>query len=822
MLLVESWLRSFVNPALNTAELAHALTMSGAEVESIRPVAPAFSGIIVGHILSAEKHPDADKLKICTVDIGEDEPLQIVCGAPNAAVGMKAPLATVGAILPDGSTIGKGKLRGVDSFGMLCSQRELGLSTDSGGLWRLPDSAIAGQDIRVAMALDDTVLEIKLTPNKADCLSVWGMARETAAITGAALLPRPAVNPVVATISDTLPISIAPNASDLCGQFSGRIIKGVSNNPATHPSPAWLVSRLERAGQRSISPLVDISNYVMLELGRPSHVFDLAKLNGGDVANSGLNIRWAQDGESLTLLNGTTIALDPSMGVIADANGAQALAGIMGGDFTAVGETTTDIYLEAAFWNPAAIQGRARKLGFSSDAAHRFERGVDFATTTQDLELITDLILKICGGECGPVNSVTTVLPARKPVALRVARCNKVLGITLTTEQISDIFTRLGFEYAVTESITTATTATTATTIITVTPPSYRFDLEIEEDLIEEVARLYGFDNIPANPPVAEQTMQAQPEGTRSLHSLRIAMAQRDYMEAINYSFVDASWERDFAGNTAPITLLNPIASTMSVMRSSQLGGLVANVKHHISHRINRVRMFELGKVFLRDASVAASDTTVAGYDQPQKLCAIAYGTLALQQWGLGSRNVDFYDLKADLDALCPDLSYAKAEHIALHPGRSAAVSRHGKVIGYIGELHPKLCQSYALTHAPVVFEVDAAALCSRALPLHQEIAKTPMIERDLAVVVDAALPAQALIDAIHTAKNTTSSALAHLVSVSVFDQFKGGSLPVDKKSLALRLRLQDPSNTLTDAQSDAALTAALDTLQTVCGAVLR
>ena len=803
MLLVESWLRSFVNPALNTADLAHALTMSGAEVESIRPVAPAFSGIVVGHILTADKHPDADKLKICTVDVGTGTPLQIVCGAPNAAVGMKAPLALVGAVLPDGTKIGKGKLRGVESFGMLCSQRELGLSTEHAGLWALPETAVAGQDIRVAMDLDDTVLEIKLTPNKADCLSVWGMARETAAITGAPLTAKNWPS-VTVTIADTLPVKL--EAADLCGQFTGRIIKGV--NPKAQ-APAWMVSRLERAGQRSISALVDISNYVMLELGRPTHVFDLAKITGG------LTVRWAKDGETLKLLNGTTITPDPSVGVIADDTQVESLAGIMGGDSTAVSDTTTDIYLEAAFWHPLAIQGRARKYNFSTDAAHRFERGVDPASTRLHLDYVTSLILTICGGACGPATDIVTGLPERKPVALRVARCNKVLGITLSEAQMADTFKRLGFEHSV------GTGAQSG--VITVTPASWRFDIEIEEDLIEEVARLYGFDNIPTHAPVAPQHMQAQPEGTLSLHNLRLAMAHRDYMEAINYSFVDAAWETDFAGNANPITLLNPIASNMSVMRSTLLGGLVANVQHHLSHRMTRVRMFELGKVFLRDANVVAGDVTVAGYDQPQRLCAIAYGAQAPQQWGQPARNVDFYDLKADLDALCPDLIYAKAEqgteNAALHPGRSAQVSRNGVVVGWIGELHPKLCQQYGLSLAPVVFEVAAQALCERALPLHADIAKTPALERDLAVVVDAAMPVQALLDAVRA---STDIALKPLTHLAVFDQFKGGSLAPNQKSIALRLHLQDSSATLLDAQADAAVQAALATLQTACGATLR
>lgn len=811
MLLVESWLRSFVNPPLNTAELAHALTMSGAEVESIRPIAPPFTGIVVAHILSAEKHPNADKLKVCTVDIGLDEPLQIVCGASNAEVGMKAPLAMVGAVLPDGSTINKGQLRGVESFGMLCSQRELGLSSESTGLWRLPNTLIAGEDIRVAMNLDDNILEIKLTPNKADCLSVWGMARETAAITGATLQPK-IFNTVTPTrIGDVVPVHI--EAPDLCGRFTGRVIKGVSNNPITHPTPAWIVARLERAGQRSINPLVDISNYVMLELGQPSHVFDLAKLSNSTI--TGLTVRWAKEGEVLTLLNGQTIHLNSNMGVIADSQGPQALAGIMGGDATAVNEFTTDIYLEAAFWNPLAIQGKARTLGFSSDAAHRFERGIDFTTTGLYLDYITDLILNICGGICGVATDITTILPSRSPVQLRVARCNKVLGITIQSKQIADIFTRLGFDFILNNSMTDSDA------VFIVTPPSYRFDLEIEEDLIEEVARLYGFERIPTHLPIATQVIQAQPEGLYSLHHLRIALAQRDYMEAINYSFVDSTWEQDFAANTTPIRVLNPISSTMGVMRSTLLGGLVANVKHHISHRMNRVRMFELGKVFLRNNAIQASYTSIEGYEQPQRLCAVAYGSINQAQWASANRAVDFYDLKADLDALCPDLVYRKTTHIALHPGRSAEVWRNDKMIGYIGELHPKLCQKYTLTLPLIVFEVDAQALCKHAVPVYQSIAKTPIIERDLAVIIDINIPAQVLIDAIQQAIDTDES-LTPLISVTVFDQFKGGHLALNKKSLGLRLQLQDNTLTLTDAQADAALNSALTVLKNCCGAVLR
>lgn len=832
MLIVESWLRNFVNPPLNTKELAHAMTMAGIEVESIRSAAPMFSGVVVAQILSIEKHPLADKLNICTVDIGLNEPLQIVCGASNLKLGMKAPLAKVGAVLPDKIKISKGKLRGIDSFGMLCSKRELGLSVDDTlGLWHLPNTLTIGQDIRIAMNLDDTVLEVKLTPNKADCLSIWGMAREIAAITQTPLSPKKNslthfnllsnIDFTIDSTIETVPIHI--QVDGLCGRFTGRVIKGVSNNSITHPTPDWMVSRLERAGQRSISPLVDISNYVMLEMGQPSHIFDLHQL--ADIKTNGLTVRWVQSEETVHLLNGQTVVLNENMGVIADSQGVQALAGIMGGEKSAVNEYTKDIYLETAFWYPQAIQGKARTLGIVSDAAYRFERGVDFSKTDVYLDYISHLIIVICGGQSGIAQDIITDLPMRAPINLRLTRCHKVLGIPISPKEIADIFTRLGFEWTV-NSLTGDITDSmdfndfnTSNTVFTVIPPAYRFDLNIEEDLIEEVIRLYGFEKIPANLPIAQYTMYTQSEHIHSLHYLRFALAQRDYIEAINYSFVDSAWEKDFTNNHRPITVLNPIANTMNVMRSSLLGGLVANVKYHISHRINRVRMFELGKVFLRNDSIESNYTAIAGYEQPQRLCAVAYGTVSDSNWNTTERWVDFYDLKADLDALCSGLVYKKATHNALHPGRSAHVWYNQTIIGYIGELHPNLCQSYGLHSPLMVFEVDAQALCIRSFPMYQTVAKTPIIERDLAVIVDVDLPVQLLIDTI---KYANEPALKYVISIALFDQFKGGNVAPNKKSIGLRLQLQDKHATLTDMQADAALHAALNILNNQLGAVLR
>ncbi|XQU67813.1 phenylalanine--tRNA ligase subunit beta [Cupriavidus sp. H18C1] len=678
----ESWLRTFVNPDnLTTDALSHRLTMAGLEVEEVGPVAPPFDKIVVARVLATERHPNADRLNVCQVDAGTGETLQIVCGAPNVKPGILVPCALVGAVLPPTEAGGKpfeikvGKLRGVESYGMLCSARELKLSEDHEGLLILPEDAPVGENIRRYLDLDDQVFVIKLTPNKADCLSIHGVAREVAALTGAPLT-LPAMEPVAVTIDDRLPVKIS--APDLCGRFSGRVIRGVNARAAT---PAWMVQRLERAGQRSISALVDISNYVMLELGRPSHVFDLDKIHGG------LDVRWGRKGEQLKLLNGNTVEVDETVGVIADDKEIESLAGIMGGDSTAVTLDTTNIYLEAAFWWPQAIQGRARRYNFSTDAAHRFERGVDYATTVEHIERITALILQICGGQAGPVDDQAVNLPQRPPVRLRVARAERVLGIALNPAEIADVFQRLGLPFTQGEGA--------EGTVFEVTPPSYRFDLEIEEDLIEEVARIYGFERIPARPPVAESEMRPTGEARRSTHAVRHAVAARDYQEVINFAFVEEKWERDFAANDNPIRLLNPIASQLAVMRSTLIGGLLDKVRYNLNRKAARVRLFEVGRVFLRNAGTADGGLTVAGYDQPMRVAGIAYGPAFEEQWGVPTRPVDFFDIKGDVEALLHprQARFEPVSHPALHPGRAASVLLEGKPIGVIGELHPQWLQ---------------------------------------------------------------------------------------------------------------------------------
>lgn len=791
----ENWLRTMVDPKMTSDELAHLLTMSGLEVEEVEEVAPPFNNVVVAEIREIVKHPDADRLNVCQVDVGTGTLLNIVCGAPNVRAGMKVPCAMAGAILPPGADgkpfeIKVGKLRGVESQGMLCSARELKLSDDSGGLLDLPEDAQVGQNFRDYYQLNDLKFTIKLTPNKADCLSVLGVAREVSALTGTPLtLPEQHVAAV--TLQDKLPVRIS--APDLCGRFSGRIIRGVNARAAT---PDWMKQRLERSGQRPISALVDISNYVMLELGRPSHVFDLDKIHGG------LEVRWGKTGESLKLLNGNTIAIDEWLGVISDDKEIESLAGIMGGDSTAVSLETENIYLEAAFWWPQAIQGRARKLNFSTDAAHRFERGVDYATTVEHIERITNLIVEICGGathvKVGPVDDHIVNLPKRTPVKMRTARAVKVIGVAFTDEQIADIFTRLGLTFIQEPGL------------FFVTPPSYRFDIEIEEDLIEEVVRVYGFENIPALPPIAANAMLISPENQRSLFTLRRQIADLDYQEVVNYSFVEEAWEKDFSGNNDPIKLQNPIASQMSVMRSSLLGSLIANVRYNLNRKIARIRIFEIAAVYFKNAETPDGPLSIAGYDQPKRLAGLAYGSVAEEQWGQTARNVDFFDVKADLEALFAPkiLRFVKTDHPALHPGRSAQIESDDQIIGVIGELHPRLQQKYDLPLAPVMFEVDAANLQSLILPSHQEISKFQAVVRDLALVVKQSVSAQNLLDTFHAAAQT-NDACKIVQAVVLFDEYRGKGLENDEKSLAFRFSMQDTHSTLQDEKVEAA-TAAL------------
>jgi phenylalanyl-tRNA synthetase beta chain len=804
----ESWLRTFVNPPVSTAELSHLLTMAGLEVEEERKAAPPFTGVVVAQVLSVEQHPNADKLKVCQVDVGGDAPLNVVCGAPNVAAGMKVPCATVGAALPPAEggdseplRIKLGKLRGIESQGMLCSGRELGLSQDHGGLLPLDASAPVGEDFRAYASLDDTVFVIKLTPDKGHCLSVLGVAREVAAITGAPLAV-PAIKPTLVSLDDTLKVQVQD--TDLCGRFSGRVIRGVNARSST---PGWMRQRLERAGQRSISALVDISNYVMLELGRPTHVFDLDKIEGD------LTIRWGKAGEQLNLLNGQTVDLDPSVGVICAGNGVESLAGIMGGAATAVSLDTSNVYVEAAFWWPDSIRGRARRFNFSTDAGHRFERGVDPATTVEHLEHISALILEICGGEAGPIDDQSLKLPLRPVVPFRVERAQRVLGMPVTREQCVGVFERLRMTVNAHEGV------------LQVQPPSYRFDISIEEDLIEEVARIIGYESIPVRAPVASQRMKPNAEGRRSLHQVRGQLAALGYQEVVNYSFVEEAWERDFACNGNPIRLMNPIASQMSVMRSSLLGGLVQVLRYNLNRRADRAFIFEIGRTFRRDSEIADSLSSVAGINQPMRLAGLAYGSAVPEQWGVRpTRQVDFFDIKADVEALCAKLGEVRLERTdfaALHPGRSALIIVGSRTAGFIGELHPRLQQAYELPTAPIVFEMDASVLSALAARKIREPSKFPEARRDIAIVVKEDITVQSLLDCMRkAASNAPQSSLVR--NINLFDEYRGKGLLSNEKSLAFRLVLQDTETTLQDDRVDAVIAEILAALERELGARLR
>ena len=770
----ENWLRTFANPPLDTRELAAALTFAGLEVEEVEPAAAPFSHVVVGEVVAIEKHPGADRLSVCQVNVGV-APLTIVCGAPNVRVGMKVPTALIGAMLP-GLEIRATNVRGVESHGMLCSEKELGLSAEAEGLMTLPADAAIGSNVRELLDLDDRVFTTKPTPNRGDCLSILGVAREVAAVTGAKLdAPRP--GRVDLAISDVLEVTL--DAPDACPRYCGRLIRGVD---ATSPTPTSMVTRLERSGIRSISAIVDITNYVMLELGQPLHAFDAAKLEGA------IHARRAVQGETLELLNGETPTLTPDYLVIADDRKAVALAGIMGGAATAVSATTSDIFLESAYFTPEAIAGKARELGFGSDSSFRFERGVDFRETQRALDRATELVTQFCGGRPGPVSEARASLPERSPVEVRLGRAERLLGVKLDRQQAGDILRKLGFAFTPSERG------------YTVTPPSYRFDIAIEEDLIEELARIHGYDRIPAAVPVAAARTLPAAEGTRTRAALRNRIALRDYHEVVTYSFIDRRWEEDFCGNRDPVALANPIASQMSVMRSSLIPGLVASVAFNVRHKQTRVRIFEIGRCFLRQGD---------GYDQPVRACLAAYGDAVAEQWGATSRRTDFYDMKGDLEALfAPQgVRVEAAVHPALHPGKSGRITIGDREVGWIGELHPRWQQKYELPLCPVLLEIDYHALETVGVPVYAEVPKVPPVRRDLAAL----FPEEVSHDSILAVLRADAPAI--VTDVRVFDVYRGKDLPEGRKSLAFMVLLQDTRKTLTDAEVESALSQLRETL---------
>ena len=803
----ESWLREFCDPALSTQALADALTMAGLEVEEIRPVAPEFSNVVVGLITAIEAHPKADRLRICQVDVGNPTPLSIVCGAPNAQVGMKVPCAMLGAKLPpaeDGKVfeIKPVKLMGVESLGMLCSAKELKISDEHAGLYALPSEAEIGANVREVLHLDDVLFTLKLTPNLAHCLSIYGIAREVSAITKTPLKPF-SVKSVPVTSKDHLEVKV--QAPELCGRFSGRVLRGL--NPLAQ-TPQWMLDRLARCGQRAVSPLVDISNYVMFEYGQPTHIFDLDRIQAP------LTVRWGHAEEKIVLLNEQAIVVDGEVGVIADQNGIESLAGIMGGLSTAVSDLTQAIYIEAAFWWPQSVAGRSRRFNFATDAGHRFERGVDPQLTVPMIERITQLIVEICGTPsttCGPIDDQQINLPKPQTLKMRFDRARKVIGMNLSNEQMFDALSSLGLEPQMAEDA------------LLVSPPSFRFDLQIEEDLIEEVIRCIGYDQLPTTAPLAPITGKLMKEHIQGDYTLRHQLAGLGYQETINYSFVEREWLEDMAPEHQAIALLNPIASSMNVMRTTLMPSLLQVLKFNVDRKLADVRVFEIGRVFFKDEKIEDSDTTVKGIHQPMRVAGLISGRETPLQWSNQERGFDFYDIKADVEALLHPhrASFVPGHHAALHPGRCAQVLLSGVPVGWVGELHPKLRQKWGLTHSPLLFELDLESVNQKAVASFKPVSKFQAVERDLAVVMASHISHADLMKAIWAA-----STEGYLRDVVLFDIYRPkeavANLADHERSLAIRLMLNSDEATLSEHQIESTVAAILKNLVDTLGARLR
>ncbi len=787
----EAWLREWVSPAVDSATLADQLTMAGLEVDSVQPAAAPFSGVVVGHVLAVAQHPDADKLRVCAVDVGQDEVLQIVCGAANVAAGMRVPVALVGAVLPGDFLIKRAKLRGVESLGMICSATELGLAESSSGILPLPADAPIGRDFREYLALDDACIEVDLTPDRGDCLGVAGIAREVAAI-NAAPLHAPAMAPVAPACDDRFPVTVeAPSA---CPRYACRVVRGV--DPAAE-TPLWMKERLRRSGIRAISPVVDVTNYVMLELGQPMHAFDLARLEDRIV------VRLAQPGEKLMLLSGDELTLRDDTLVIADEAKALALAGIMGGEGSGVGADTRDVLFESAFFAPAAILGRARSYGQHTDSSHRFERGVDPQLQVTALERATALLTAIAGGRPGPVVDVASpqYLPQVRTIHLRRHRIGRILGVTPGDAAVEGILFRLGMAVTPTEDGWD------------VVPPSARFDVGIEVDLIEEVGRVHGFANIPATRSTGRVQMHAPAESTFDLERARDLLIGRDYQEAVTYSFVHPATQEAIDPDRAPIPLANPISAEMSVMRTTLWAGLLGALKHNQARQQDRVRLFESGLRYVFQNNEI---------EQKKMLSGLVFGDAAGQQWGSSARAVDFYDVKADVEAVLSltgapqDFGFRPGEHPALHPGQSAEILRDGRLVGRVGLLHPDAERCLDVAGPVYLFEIDLEALGQGGLPRFAPLSRFPSIRRDLALVVDRDLPWAKVRDCVRRA------APAIVQDIRLFDVYTGERVEAGRKSLALGLILQDSSDTLTDQKVDAAVSGLLEALATELNARLR
>jgi phenylalanyl-tRNA synthetase beta chain len=783
----EQWLREWVNPGVDSDDLSAQLTMAGLEVDAIEPVAGDFSGVVVAEITAAERHPDADKLQVCQVSNGQ-ESFQIVCGAANARVGIKVPMAMVGAILPGNFKIKKAKLRGVESFGMLCAEQELGMAEQSDGLFELPSDAPLGEDIRSYLGLDDKLIELGLTPNRADCLSIRGVAREAAVLNNMAFA-EPAQAAVEASIDDQLAVKIA--APDHCARYVGRVVRGVNMGAE---SPLWLQEKLRRSGSRSIDPVVDVTNLVMLELGQPMHAFDLSAISGA------VNVRTATPGESLELLDGQTLELRDDSLLIADDEKPLALAGIMGGQSSAVSAATQDLFLESAFFTPEKLAGKARSYGLHTDASHRFERGVDFALAERAIERATELILQICGGKAGPLTEASSdALPSRSPVTLREARIEKMLGMPLLAKEVEQILTGLGMEVERQDSGWV------------VTPPSWRFDIAIEVDLLEELARVYGYNRLPVKPIRSELAIKSRPEGQRAVMDLRQHLVSRGYQEAISYSFVDPVFNEKLSEREDCVTLLNPISADMAQMRDSLLPGLLKTAEYNSKRQQARLRFFEIGQRFVPSAE---------GLAQIPTLGALVSGRRNPENWSSGGDLLDFFDLKGDLEALMTPaaipLRFEAAQHKALHPGQTANVYQGQRCVGRIGALHPSLQSELDLPSAVYFFEIDLDALLDVAVPAFKPVSRYPELRRDLAVILPSDVAAQSVLDCVQGAAGEL------LVNLKLFDIYQGKGIDPERKSLGLGLTYRHSSRTLNEEEVTLSVEAVVQALQDRFGASLR
>jgi len=776
MKISEQWLREWVAVRQNAKALAERLTLAGIEVGGVTPVAAPLDHVVVGEILSITPHPQADLLRICQVNVGLKAPLTIVCGAANAAAGLKVPAALEGALLPNGTKIARTTIRGVESFGMLCAAAELGLEESSQGLLVFEKQAKPGTPVTKWMQLDDWQLEIELTPNRGDCLSILGLARELAALTGARYTPL-AVKTIAVKTRHKLSVTLG--AKHACARYAGRVIEGIDPQAVT---PLWMKERLRRGGVRSIHPVVDITNYVMLELGQPMHAFDFDKLSGGITA------RPARKNEQLVLLDGKTLTLDVADLVIADARGPVALAGIMGGQDSAVTTTTHSLFLESAWFRPEAIGLRARHYGLHSDSSHRFERGVDPALQRQALERATGLVLAICGGKPGPVTEVSSAahLPRRPAIALRAARIERVLGMPLSPATIETILKRLGMRVA-------KAAAGKSGRAWKVTPPSWRSDIVREVDLIEELVRVHGYDKVPSRAPRAALHVPAVPESRIAASRLRNVLIDRDYQEAITYSFVDPALQAMISPGISPRTLVNPIASDMAQMRLTLWPGLIKAALYNQNRQHERVRLFEIGRRFLSKPD--------GGVDEQPVIAGIVMGPVFPEQWGVKARPVDFFDAKGDVEALLAlagqgRFSFRPAGHPALHPGQSAEIVQAGQAggpIGLIGVLHPDIQAKTGLEKPAILFEIRLSALQVTITPKFQEISRYPAIRRDLALVLAEAITAQEVLNHVRKTAGTL------LVNLELFDEYRGEGIDSGRKSLALGLTLQDTSRTLNE-----------------------